>query len=185
MNKQWVALCFVVVLAGCAPTLRYQVAKTYAPPATDAGKACLVRCTDELALCKDQCGKRHQECIKNVEPEARERHNQLLRKYEASLTAYRWELERYRLDLMLGRGYWDGWAWHPVFPPPIPPVAPKLEAEMARPTHERCDRDCGCQSGYDACFLGCGGIISNEPRCIANCPPAANQIDQFADLVPD
>ncbi len=45
-----------------------------------------------------------------------------------------------------------------------------LEEDLNRFREARCGGDCGCQSPYDACFVGCGGKISTERRCIANCP---------------
>lgn len=163
-----------VLVAACAAAPRYQTVKRHVPPEGATAQACLGKCAAAMEGCKRECEVRHQSCAKSVLPDAQARYEASLRQYEAALAEYRWELERYRLDLMLGWGYdpyWGMWGWYPPFPPSPPPTAPRLEREIARLTSERCDRDCGCQSAYDNCFLACGGTIQHENRCIANCPP--------------
>lgn len=174
----WVkSLATVSVLAalaaGCASP-RYQTVKRHAPPEGAAGQACLDKCAAAMGPCKRECEARYQSCTKSVLPDAQARHDQMLRHYEAALSMYRWELERYRMDLMLGSGHgypYGLWGWHHPFPPPVPPLAPSLEREAKKLSQERCDRDCGCQTTYDSCFLGCGGKIESQTLCIAHCPP--------------
>ena len=166
-------LALAISLAGCAVAPRYQSVKHYVAPEDVAAKACLSKCGTDMESCKRDCQSRHQSCVKGVLPDAQARYDQLLRHYEGALSLYRWDLERYRMDLMFGSGYghpYGAWGWYPPFPPPIPPVAPSLEHEVRKLTQERCDRDCGCQTTYDSCFLGCGGRIENQTQCIAHCP---------------
>lgn len=168
-------LILVVLVAGCAASPRYQTVKRYVPPESAAAQVCLGKCAAAMEDCKRDCEARYRSCAKSVLPDAQARYTDLLRQHEAALAEYRWELERYRLELMLGWGYdpyWGVWGWYPPFPPSPPPVAPSLERETARLTRERCERDCGCESGYDGCFLACGGAIQHENQCIANCPQA-------------
>jgi hypothetical protein len=166
-------------MAGCALGPRYQTVKRYVSPEGVAARPCLDKCTTAMEHCKKECEARHQACAKSVLPDAQARYAARLQQYEAALVQYRWELDRYRMDLMLGWGYgypyWDAWGWYPPFPPPIPPVAPSLDREVAKLTQQRCDRDCGCQTNYDACFLGCGGTIQHETECFANCPEPRKQ----------
>lgn len=170
-------VALAAALAGCAMGPRYQTVKHYVAPSAPAAQACLSQCTGTLERCQQDCRQRYQACAQAVLPDAQARYAASLHQYEAALNQYRWELERYRMDLMLGWGwgdpYWGPWGWggwYPTFPPPPPPVAPSLDREIARLTAERCDRDCGCQSAYDSCFLGCGGEIRHETECVANCP---------------
>lgn len=173
-------------LLGCA-TPRYQTVYRYEPPAEPAGRTCLERCERELMGCQDRCQAVYQACLKGIEPEARNRHEDALKRYEGELAQYRRDLDRYQLSLSLGWGHgpwWyghGGYGWHdpwwpyggygPHYYPPLPPVPPSYAEEFARLRAEKCDRDCGCQPAYDACFLGCGGRKVPEERCIANCPP--------------
>lgn len=171
-------LALVLLATGCATAPRYQTVKRYVAPEGASAQACLSRCSATMDRCQQDCRARYQTCAKSVLPDAQTRYGNLLRQYDAALAQYRWELERYRMDMMFGWGrgdpYWGPWGWgagwYPAFPPPPPPAAPSLDREIARLTAERCDRDCGCQSGYDSCFVGCGGTIQNETQCIANCP---------------
>lgn len=163
------------LLAGCAAMPRYQTVTRHVPPQGTVAQACLGQCAAAMEGCQRDCEARRQSCAKSVLPDAQARHAEALRQYEAALVGYRWELERYRLDLMLGWGhdpFWGAWGWFPPFPPSPPPAAPSLEQITARLISQRCDRDCGCQSAYDTCFLACGGTIQQESQCIANCPPA-------------
>ena len=172
------ALVFAALMAGCATAPRYQTVKRYVPPGGASAQACLNQCSAAMERCRHDCEGRYQACAKGVLPDAQARYGELLHQYDSALARYRGELERYRMDLMLGWGwgdpYWRPWGWgagwYPAFPPPLPPAAPSLDREIARLTHERCDQDCGCQSAYDSCFLGCGGVIQHETQCIANCP---------------
>lgn len=169
-----IGLCVVLatVLAGCAVGPRYQTVKRYVEP--PGVRACVEGCERQRQACGDACARRYQACREQVLPEARERHAERMKQYEAALEAYRLQLERYRLELMLGWGhpYWSLWGGYPPPPPPPAPVPPKLETEVEKLSRERCDRDCGCESAYDACFIACGGEIRFEERCIAHCGPA-------------
>lgn len=157
-------------ISGCASP-RYQNVKRYETGA--ATQACLATCVTAEQACKHDCQSRHEACVKSIEPDAQARYQAALRQYEQSLIEYRWDLERYRHELAWG--YWGGgwgyYSWFPPFPPSPPPAMPTLEREKQRLAHERCDQDCGCQSGYDACYVRCGGQIIHETQCIANCPP--------------
>lgn len=174
------AVALSAMLAGCVPSPRYQIVKRYVPPQGATAQVCLDKCAARMEHCKRDCEARYRSCAQAVHPEAEALYSDLLRQYEAALAEYRWELDRYRMDLMLGWGYgpywghgpyWGVWGWYPVFPPSPPPAAPSPEQVTARVVSERCDRDCGCQSGYESCFLGCGGTIEQHTECIANCPP--------------
>ena len=162
-----------LLLAGCATAPRYQTMKRLVPPEGPTAQACLNRCAQGMEKCKDTCAEKHAICTRDTLPEATAHYEEEMKIYLADLRAYRWELERYRLDLLLQGGYaypYGAWGWYPPFPPPLPPVAPDRDWEIKRYIQKRCDRDCGCQSEYEACFLGCGGHIETETRCIANCP---------------
>ena len=162
-------LVTLLTLAGCAVPLT-QTVKEYVAPATVEGKACVEDCVKQRTACQVRCRERYASYRESVVPEARERHARRLQEYERALAAYCGELERYRLELMWGARppHWGGW-WYPPFPPPPPPALPTLEGEVARLEKERCDHDCGCEAGFDACFKGCGGGIRFETRCGVHC----------------
>lgn len=169
-------------LVACA-TPRYQMVHRYEPPTDAAGRSCLARCEQALKTCQDVCATNHAACVRALEPEAQARHADALEQYEGQVAQYRHDVDRYHLSLALGWGHHDGWyggGWYdPWWPygyyaprhyPPVPPQPPSYAEELGKLRAARCDRDCGCQPNYDACFLGCGGILIPERRCIANCP---------------
>lgn len=176
---------FAALLAACA-TPRYQTVYRYEPPADAAGRACLAQCEQQLKVCQEDCAEGYTACVRSLEPEAKMRHAEALQRFEGELDQYRRELDRYHLSLSLGWGHFhDGWfgggwydpwwpyGWYgPPYYPPAPPRMPSYAEELAKLRTAECDRDCGCQPNYDACFLRCGGVKIPEQRCIANCPPA-------------
>lgn len=183
-------LALGVALGGCAGP-RYQTFYRYEPPTDAAAHACLEPCAQTQKVCLDRCGENYAACVKSIEPEARARHADALKRYAGELTQYRRDLDRYQLSMSLGWGWGHGGGWHgagwygagwydpwwpygggyrPYYYPPQPPQAPGYADELSKLSAEKCDRDCGCQPSYDACFLGCGGRKLPEQRCIANCP---------------
>ncbi|MEJ5209864.1 MAG: hypothetical protein WHV61_00335 [Burkholderiales bacterium] len=171
MTRRLMAILWLALLAACATPPRHQTVKEYvAPP---GAQACVDDCARRRDTCEADCAQRYQACRDALLPEVRARYAQRLEAYQNALAAYRWELERYRMELMLGWGYWPPyWGWWggvPPFPPPPPPAAPTLEQELERLSRERCDHDCGCETAYDACFKACGGSIRHETRCVAGC----------------
>lgn len=170
------------MLVACA-TPRYQMAHRYEPPPGAAGQACLAQCGQHFKACQDTCAANHAACVQSLEPEAQARHADALKDYDRDVAQYRRDVDRYHLSLSLGWGHYDGWyggGWYdpwwphgyyaPRYYPPVPPRPPSYAEELGRLRAARCDRDCGCQPNYDACFLSCGGIMTPERRCIANCP---------------
>jgi hypothetical protein len=171
------AAAVLAALAGCA-TPRYQAVTRYEPPADPAGRACLEGCEQALTECRGHCAARYQACLKQVEPQAEAHYVEVLEGYAAELSRYRDALDRYRYDVWLGWGHdpwWVGHGWHgpwygPGYYPWPPPRVPERAEVLARYSQRACGGDCGCQSVYDACFLGCGGTRTVESRCVANCP---------------
>mgnify|MGYP001084845283 CR=1 FL=1 len=176
----------IATLAACAAP-RYQTVYRYEPPPDAAGRSCLVRCEQGLKACQDDCANNYSVCVQSLEPEAQARYADALKRFEGELDQYSRDLNRYHLSFSLGWGHHPGWygagwydpywshgwpyGWYgPDYYPPVPPRAPSYAEELGRLRAERCNRDCGCQPGYDACFLSCGGIRTPEQRCIANCP---------------
>ncbi len=184
MNAARLVLLFAldVALWGCAGP-RYQTFYRYEPPTDAASRSCLVHCEQMQKTCLDRCGEHFTACVRALEPEAQARHADALTRYEGERKQYQRDLDRYQLSLSLGWGHGGGWygaGWHdpwwpyggyrPYYYPPEPPQPPSYANELSKLSAEKCDRDCGCQPGYDACFLGCGGHKIPEQRCIANCP---------------
>ena len=162
----------LLLMAGCAVGPRYQTVKRLVAPEGPAAQACLAKCTTALEECKQSCSVKYEACTKEAMPEAQAHFEKRLQHYQAELASYRWELERYRMELLLGWGYghpYGVWGGYPPFPPPVAPIPPNREREIKKFVQQRCSQDCGCQTGYDACFLGCGGKIETETQCIANC----------------
>lgn len=171
MIRKFLAVLLLVALVGCAGAPRHQTVKRYVAPALSGAHSCIEQCGKARRVCEEECARRAAACREALLPEAKDRHARQLAEYAAALEDYRWELARYRLDLFFGWGtpHWPGWAWYPPFPPPPPPRPPSLETVLERLASERCNRDCGCESAYDACFVGCGGEIRHEIECVANC----------------
>jgi hypothetical protein len=169
-------------LWGCAGP-RYQTFYRYEPPTDPATRSCLVDCEQTQKACLDRCRTNYSACVRLIEPEAQVRHDNAMRYYEGELAQYRRDLDRYQFNISLGwwnHGGWYGAGWHdywwpydgyqPYYYPPQPPRPPSYAEELGKLSAQKCDRDCGCQPDYDACFLGCGGRKVPEQRCIANCP---------------
>jgi len=164
-------------LSGCA-TPRYETVTLREAPADAGAQACIQTCERDLEACKQACAERYQACVKQVEPEAEAHYRQTLERYAQALEDYRRELVF--LDFHMWTSFhWThgghGMLWYDPFPysytlPPVPRL-PSREEDLARLREARCGGDCGCQAPYDACYVGCGGKITSERRCVANCPP--------------
>lgn len=172
--KTATTLVLLALLSACAAP-RYQSVKRY--ETATATEPCLAACVKQEDACKAQCQSKREACIGGLGPEVDKRYEEALRRHEQALRDYSWDLERYRRELTLGYGwgpYWGGpwgyYGWFPPFPPAEPPVAPSREKVKERLAAARCDQDCGCRSGYDACYQTCGGKIIHETQCVANCP---------------
>ena len=168
-----------VLLAGCAGP-RYATEVRYLPPGSEAGQACLKGCHVEMQACQADCQSRRQSCIANIEPTVDAAFDQALRQYEAERRVYMRERQFYQLDRTLSFGFYR----HPFYygypdpfwytdryfdDPPVPPAAPSRAAIRERLIDEQCRIDCGCQSAFDRCYLGCGGQIERRVVCIENC----------------
>ena len=169
-------------LWGCAGP-RYQTFYRYEPPTDAAAHNCLAHCEQTQKACMDRCANNYAACVRMIEPEAQSRYDDALKRYEGEWSQYQRDLDRYQLSISVGWGYGGGWygaGWYdpwwpyggyqPYYYPPEPPQRPSYAEELGKLSAELCDRDCGCQPSYDACFLGCGGSMVPETRCIANCP---------------
>jgi len=174
--KPWL-IVLVLFLAGCA-TPRYQTVYRYEPPKEAAGLACLEQCKPKLAICMETCQEKHKACVATLEPEVDRIYQEQLRRYEIEFQYYRHALDLYHQYLALGWQYYDPrfapWPYYSGYDlhfPPTPPIKPKREHVLKHLERSKCDRDCGCQTIYDGCFLSCGGIKIPETKCIANCPP--------------
>jgi hypothetical protein len=172
------SLALMLGLSGCA-TPRYETVVHREAPVGASAQACIQTCERGLEACKQACAEKYQSCLKAVEPEAEAHYRQTLDRYAQALEDYRRELafqdvQRWtRFHWGHGRG---GSLWYdpfpyPYFAPPPVPRAPSREEDLNRLREARCGGDCGCQSPYDACFVGCGGRIVSEQRCVADCPP--------------
>lgn len=179
-----ISLVLLAGMAACA-TPRYQTSYRYEAPVGAEGRACVQRCDVVLAGCQAKCGADYQACIKTLEPQVEARYIQALEQYAAGLDRYRLDLQRYETQLWeyqvwLGwrhDPWWFGSRWpYPLYGPGYIgdlPDKPSRDQIMSHLRQEQCDRDCACLSGYDQCFLGCGGRQISETRCVANCPEDA------------
>jgi len=156
---------------------RYQTLYRYEPPTDVAGKVCLEQCEQKLAVCKNQCQDKYQACVFSIEPMIESRYQESLQRYQNELHYYQHAVEVYQRQLTLGWYFYDpyygSWpyfyGYEPRFPP-TPPYQPDRERIARQVIQQQCDRDCGCQSVYDACFLSCGGMMIPEVKCVAHCP---------------
>lgn len=171
------------LLCSCT-TPRHQLSYRYDPPGDAAGQACLRQCEQSQQVCFYACRARHENCVRDLEPEVRQRYNDALARYADEMAQYQRDLDSYYLSLSLGWGYHDGWygaGWYtpywpyggyrPYYAAPVPPQPPSYADELTQLRAQRCDRDCACQPEYDACFLSCGGSKTLQQRCFAHCPP--------------
>jgi hypothetical protein len=166
-------LALALALTGCA-TPRYEMVSRLEAPTDAAGLACLTQCEDKLKVCQQECSVRYQTCLKEIEPLLDAAFEDSLRQYAMDLDSYAASLQHYEFQLWMGwhQGpwwFWPGWTY-PYYVIGPPPARPSREAVHARVVATRCDKDCGCQPGYEACFLTCGGRKVLEERCVANCP---------------
>ena len=172
------AMLLVIVMVGLAACAspRYQTVYRYEPPVDVSGRACLEKCEQKLAGCRQSCAVNYQACEQRIEPQVEERYNEALQRYQVELDQYYWEWRQYEFYLSLSwdQDFWYGGFYHPwpgpYYFPPVPPMKPSRNAVAYQVEKENCVMDCGCQPNYDACFLGCGGKRIPETRCIANCP---------------
>ena len=167
----------VLILASLAACIspRYQTAYRYEAPTDAAGRACLTQCEPKSSHCKTQCAEKHQACVKDLDPQIEARFAQKTQQYQRDFHYYLYALELYQRRLSLGFYSYDPryayyYGYEPSFPP-IPPFKPSREQIAAQLVQQQCDRDCGCQTIYDACFLGCGGKKIPEVKCVAHCAP--------------
>ncbi|MBI5460951.1 MAG: hypothetical protein HY941_02055 [Gammaproteobacteria bacterium] len=180
--RQVLLLALGVMLWSCTAP-RYQTFYRYEPPTDAAARTCLARCEQAQKTCLDRCGKNYTACVRALEPEAQARHADALKRYAGEWEQYQRDLNRYQLSISLGCGHGGGWygagaydpwwpygGYRPYYYPPEPPQQPSYADELSTLSAEKCARDCGCQPGYDACFLSCGGRKLPEQRCIADCP---------------
>lgn len=180
---RWIfSLALLAGVAACA-TPRYQTSYRYEQPAGAAGQACVQGCGEVLAGCQAKCGVAYQACLKTLEPQVEARYSQAVERYAAELDRYRLDLQHHEARLWeyqmwLGwhhDPWWFGSRWpSPWYGPGYLgdlPDKPSRDQILARLRQEQCDQDCACLSGYDPCFLGCGGRQISETRCVANCPP--------------
>ena len=168
-----------VALAGCA-TPRFQASYRYEPPMGVEGQTCVKGCDQALVVCRADCQSAWKSCTAQVEAQVEERYAQALEAYAADLSRYHRELELYEWNLWLGWGQGYGglwyapWSYRPwlgYYPRPDPPAEqPSRESVRAGLHKAQCNDDCGCQLKYDDCYLGCGGRMIPETRCVADCP---------------
>lgn len=169
----------VLALAGCA-TPRYETVRSLEPPAGEEGRVCARACEASLAACQKDCQVAWQACADRVEPQVEGRFAQALKAYAQDLRRYRRDLDWYEWDMWLGwnhgpGGFWySPWPYHPwprahfwIDPPGDPPTREEVRAGLLK---AQCQDDCGCLTRHEACFLGCGGKVVSETRCVANCP---------------
>lgn len=180
VRKNYIFLCglaLITLLSACASP-RYQTVYRYEAPADSSGRACVERCGPQLSSCQSHCQTQHAACIKSIEPEVESRYQDAMRSYAAAFEQYRRDMSYYQMHFSLGWGAYPGWygpwaysPWpDPYFSAPSPPLKPTREQVQAYVEKQKCDVDCGCQSAYDSCFLGCGGKKIPETHCIAHCP---------------
>ena len=177
--RQLTLAAAAVALVGCA-TPRFQTIYHYEPATGMAGRACVNVCERTLAGCRTDCESAWQSCTARVEPQVEARYAQTLTVYAADIDRYRRELERYDWGLRpgwdqgFGGPWYSPWPYHPWYgygPLPLPPAEqPTRESVRAGLLKEQCHDDCGCAPKYDACYLGCGGRMIPETRCVADCP---------------
>ncbi len=167
------------LLSACAAP-RYATEVRYVPPAGEAGMSCLEGCHVELEACQADCQSRRAACIESIEPRVDAAFEEALKRYEVERRHYMREREFYRLDRALHFGYYR----HPFYygypdpfwytdrywdDPPVPPAAPDRASIRAQLIDRHCNEPCGCQEGFDQCYVGCGGQVERRVVCIENC----------------
>lgn len=173
-------LIVLALLAGCAAP-RYQTTTRYEPPPGGEGQACVTTCEASLNACRSDCRTAWQACSARIEPDVEPRYNEALRDWGAQLRRYRQELDRYEWELWVNRNSYFGNPWYQPWPhpwplgygyalrPPPPGAEPSREAIRTALLKQHCNDDCGCQGKYDGCYQACGGRLTAEVQCVANC----------------
>ena len=57
----------------------------------------------------------------------------------------------------------------PLRSEPAAPNKPSLSEETTRVRALRCENECGCQDGFKACYISCGGQVETLRYCLENC----------------
>lgn len=170
MKLHRLILLLPLVLAACAP--QTVLVKHYEPPQDAQGLACLQTCEKRLADCQARCTAERDACEARAEQRARETLPEALDRYAAAMEQHRVDMLFWRLNAWQAGWYYGRfrplWATGPYFydyePPPLPPPGPPTLAGETAKARLACRKDCGCQPPYEACFLGCGGKITEERR---------------------
>ncbi|MFI9654018.1 hypothetical protein ABGV17_04705 [Guyparkeria sp. GHLCS8-2] len=173
------ALAAAVALAGCAGP-RYATEVRYLPPTSQAGLSCLQGCQTGMQACQADCQSRRQSCIAGIQPRVDAAFDQALRQYEAERRVYMRERQYYRLDRAMQFGlyrdpFYYGYPasfWYTdrfYDDPPVPPRAPSRDEVRAAVIDRECNFDCGCQTAFDQCYIGCGGQVERRVVCVENC----------------
>ncbi len=176
---RYLAIVMILFFWGCGP--KYKVLTALVLPEDPAQKACIQKCTDERATCRDICEADFAICRKKADAVAKKRYEEAMRTYTAKLEQYTKDLERYPCERRFyyydgcfgyGCGPYYSWIWEP-FPPYIPlakPKKPNYETIKTETEMRMCRIDCGCEKRYIDCFKACGGKVIVRKKCVANCP---------------
>lgn len=176
--RGWIGALLLVNLAGCASTSPvYQSSFRYEQPADKAGQVCVEKAAQKREICEQGCTADYQACLTRIEPLVDVRYGEALKRHAAALDRYRRDLDMYHLQLSMsrhdpvwnGHGYYQPW-YGPMYFPPVLPRTPSRDDVLNQVKKEKCDVACGCQTGYDASFLICGGKRIAEEKCVVNCP---------------
>ncbi|MFO7808108.1 hypothetical protein [Guyparkeria sp.] len=173
------ALAAAVALAGCAGP-RYATEVLYQPPTSQAGLSCLPGCQTDMQACQADCQSRRQSCIAGIGPQVDAAFDQALRLYDAERRVYMRERQYYQLDRAMQFGlyrdpFYYGYPasfWYTdrfYDDPPVSPRPPSRDEIRAAVIDRECNIDCGCQSAFDQCYIGCGGQVERRVVCVENC----------------
>ncbi len=190
-------LVFLVAMVslGCSPV--YQVVDNYHPPVHYEGLQCIQRCGEQEQRCQQDCAIARGDCEVSARERAKISYNEAvdryaleteryaieLRDYHSRSREYEREQQRIQHELLpLERRCADGdpgscaqvkelrrkLERSRAPSEPVEPSRPQLR-EQERDALMECDFHCGCKDAFNACYIACGGQITQERQCVSNC----------------
>ena len=129
-------------LAACGPQYRTYV--TYAPPETAEGRQCLMSCQSMRMACRQQKDDQVQECRRSAETQAQLESIRRIAEYAVSANAE------------------SGKSGSRPLPRDATPNYSECFARDRRVEGQ-------CAADHDLCYQNCGGRVTYNTQCIANC----------------
>jgi hypothetical protein len=140
-------LLALISLSACGPI--YKTENFYDPPQDAQGRTCVIGCEERRAACAAECRTHYDSCVYHAELQARQDY---LNAKERYLNSREHCLLRSSKDKTAPE-------CHNLYEP----------NSSSYLYTQHCDKDCGCDYGFERCFQVCGGTIRQQTRCVSGC----------------